>query len=226
MPYQLSTRRPWRYPTTKRAIRRPPFPRILLLLGEVCLLSVPVPPKLPTRNRRDTGTDTGIMLKEKRTNSLAFSRTDCHTCASVGRTCDRRRPQCSTCLDLGLKCGGFATPLSWDNNRIWLGQPSQKTLYVYDSNRGNESPKSSSRAFRFVNANSKRKKRRRVSPVRSPGGEHGSASDSPQEAGIDLYMAHPSGSLLDDFGMGQAQLPMAINPMLTEAIACRSIDAR
>jgi hypothetical protein len=155
------------------------------------------------------------MLKEKRTNSLAFSQTDCHTCASMGRTCDRRRPQCSTCLDLGLKCGGFATPLSWDNNRIWLGQPSQKTLYVYDSSRGNESPKPSSRAFRFVNANSRRKERRRVSPVCSTSEEQRSASESPHEAGIDSYIAHPSGSLLDEFGRRHPQLMMTMAPILT-----------
>ncbi|KAL5350691.1 hypothetical protein ACLOAV_004260 [Pseudogymnoascus australis] len=139
------------------------------------------------------------MLKEKRTNSLAFSQTDCHSCLSAGRACDRRRPQCSTCLGLGVKCGGFVTPLSWDNNRIWLGQPSQKARYIYDGNRGNETPKASPRAFRFVDASSRRKRRRRVSPVSSPEEEICRASDSPEEVGIDPYLAHSSDSLLDDF---------------------------
>ncbi|KFY08400.1 hypothetical protein V492_06265 [Pseudogymnoascus sp. VKM F-4246] len=142
------------------------------------------------------------MLKEKRTNSLAFAQTDCHSCASAGRQCDRRRPQCSTCLGLGVKCGGFATPLSWDNNRIWLGQPSQKTRYIYDSKKGNASPKASKaspRAFRFVDASSRRKRRRKVSPVSSPDDEVCNASESPEEVGINSYLAHPPDSLLDDF---------------------------
>lgn len=92
------------------------------------------------------------------------------------------------------------TPLSWDNNRIWLGKPSQKARYVYDSGRGNESPKASPKAFRFVDANSRRKRRRRVSPVSSPDEEICRESESPEEIGMDSYLAHPSESLLDDFG--------------------------
>ena len=162
---------------------------------EVSLLS-----QIRNRNRKHHDTDITTMLKEKRTNSLAFSQTDCHSCTSAGRACDRRRPQCSTCLGLGVKCGGFVTPLSWDNNRIWLGQPSQKKRHIYDSNRGNQSPKASPRAFRFVDASSRRKRRRRVSPVSSPEEEICRASESPEEIGINSYLAHSSDSLLDDFG--------------------------
>ncbi|CAG8421158.1 unnamed protein product [Penicillium salamii] len=62
--------------------------------------------------------------KDRRTNSLAFARSDCHTCASTGEKCDRRRPRCSTCLNHGRKCGGFAIPLSWDPRRMWSDNPS------------------------------------------------------------------------------------------------------
>lgn len=102
------------------------------------------------------------------------------------------------------------TPLSWDNNRIWLGQPSQKTRYVYDSSRGNESPKTSQRAFRFVDASSRRKRRRRVSPVSSPDQEVSPTSESTEEVGIDSYLAHSSDSLLDDFGRRHPWLIMEI----------------
>lgn len=69
----------------------------------------------------------GSAVSPKRTNSLAFSTTECHTCATHGIKCDRRRPKCKTCLAKGWQCGGFATPLSWDDSRIWLGQPTGKS---------------------------------------------------------------------------------------------------
>lgn len=93
-------------------------------------------------------------------------------------------------------------PLSWDNNRMWLGQPSQKKLYVYDDDMGQgRSPVASpSKGFRFVNGNSRRKRRRRVTRVTSPDEECRRASESPEEAGGTASLTHPSNSLLDEFG--------------------------
>lgn len=48
-----------------------------------------------------------------RTNSLAFAKHDCHTCASMHEACDRRRPQCGTCLACNRTCGGFVLDLTW-----------------------------------------------------------------------------------------------------------------
>lgn len=142
------------------------------------------------------------MSKPKGTNSLAFARTDCHTCVSTRRKCDRRRPQCTTCLDLGLKCGGFAIPLSWDDSRILLGKPSRKAVHACDSNKGrgrNENTQSS-RRFRFVGGASKRKRRRRVSPDRNLSAEKLATSETPQKAGVGSFFTHQFGSVLDEFG--------------------------
>lgn len=68
--------------------------------------------------------DVVTATKGKRTNSLAFAQSDCHSCAASGEQCDRRRPQCSMCLGLGRRCGGFVTPLSWDSSRMWTEAPS------------------------------------------------------------------------------------------------------
>jgi hypothetical protein len=54
---------------------------------------------------------------QPRTNSLAFAKTDCHTCAAQRRKCDRRRPRCSPCLSNGVKCGGFPMQLSWSRRK-------------------------------------------------------------------------------------------------------------
>lgn len=48
-----------------------------------------------------------------RTNSLAFAKTDCHTCASHQRSCDRKRPRCSTCYGKNILCGGYPMQLTW-----------------------------------------------------------------------------------------------------------------
>lgn len=155
------------------------------------------------------------MPKPKGTNSLAFARTDCHTCVSSRRKCDRRRPQCTTCLDQGLKCGGFATPLSWDDSRIFLGKPSQKAVYACDGDRskgrGRGESAKSSRNFRFVGGGSKRKRRRRVSPDRSLRGEQTAATESPQEAEVGSYLAYSTDPVLNNLGMRRSPLASGTN---------------
>lgn len=38
---------------------------------------------------------------------------DCFTCAKRGAQCDRRRPYCSQCIELGHECSGYKTTLTW-----------------------------------------------------------------------------------------------------------------
>ncbi|CAG8105377.1 unnamed protein product [Penicillium nalgiovense] len=117
-----------------------------------------------------------ISVQGKRTNSLGFAQTDCHTCASLGEKCDRRRPRCSTCLGQGRRCGGFAMPLSWDPRRMWSDNPSvagasrdlpneeivtsssPKAVRSATAFTASDSPK----RFRFVKGVSRPKKRRRA----------------------------------------------------------------
>ncbi|OGM44196.1 hypothetical protein ABOM_006996 [Aspergillus bombycis] len=104
----------------------------------------------------------------KRTNSLAFARSDCHTCASRGQKCDRQRPQCTTCISHGRKCGGFATPLSWDHrrtrNRALAGQDdSGEDAAVTTPKIGNgQIGKDPPRHFKFVLGGKRDRKRRKV----------------------------------------------------------------
>jgi hypothetical protein len=53
-----------------------------------------------------------------RTNSLAFAKHDCHTCAAFETECDRQRPRCGTCLSNRRKCDGFAMPLIWKDLHV------------------------------------------------------------------------------------------------------------
>jgi len=38
---------------------------------------------------------------------------DCFTCRAKGTKCDRRRPYCGPCLDIGYECKGYRTQLTW-----------------------------------------------------------------------------------------------------------------
>lgn len=53
------------------------------------------------------------MAAHHRTNSLAFAKSDCHTCSELKRWCDRQRPQCGTCIKHRRKCGGYILDLTW-----------------------------------------------------------------------------------------------------------------
>lgn len=128
-------------------------------------------------------------FQDKRTNSLAFAQSDCHTCASTAERCDRRRPRCSTCLDHGRKCGGFATPLSWDPRRMWIDDPSTMrdgstaVLNRDASSRPEQGPDRPAppRRFRFIKGASKPRKQRKASRR-----NHASRIESGQNEDIEL----------------------------------------
>lgn len=179
-------------------------------------------------HRMRPDTITASANQGKRTNSLAFAQSDCHTCTSTGEHCDRRRPQCSTCLSLGRKCGGFATPLSWDSRRMWTktfsathddtpsgentknnsaafvtSQPDSATSGL-NSNSTMPAPR---RPFRFVTAGSKPRKRRRT---RNDGGTRTVESQAVEyrdEAvtGTDAEILPEGVSEEDTFRTGDAQ---------------------
>ncbi|EXJ85836.1 hypothetical protein A1O1_06205 [Capronia coronata CBS 617.96] len=54
----------------------------------------------------------------QRTNSLAFAKSDCHTCKALHRVCDRQRPICTTCQNAGDECKGFQTRLIWEGSDL------------------------------------------------------------------------------------------------------------
>jgi len=79
-----------------------------------------------------------------RTNSLAFAKSDCHTCKTKRRKCDRQRPVCSTCQDLGDKCEGFQTRLVWEGSDLpsRRGDDSRRRHGLEARGRATESPMS------------------------------------------------------------------------------------
>lgn len=181
-----------------------------------------------------------VVPKGKRTNSLAFCQTDCHTCASTGLACDRRRPQCSKCLDQGRKCGGFATPLSWDDKRIWVNNAwSTETPATRAQGNTNQSlnddnntvditlptKSTSSRRFRFVEGDSRARKRRRTCPPQEEQRVRGQAREEPillhddndKPMGID---ANHGLSNIDTLDQAPVGLGNTFSPLLPKNTLC------
>ncbi|RPB19609.1 hypothetical protein L211DRAFT_793859 [Terfezia boudieri ATCC MYA-4762] len=52
-------------------------------------------------------------LKRRRRAPTTGAAEDCFTCRANGEICDRRRPYCGPCLDIGNECKGYRTQLTW-----------------------------------------------------------------------------------------------------------------
>jgi len=58
------------------------------------------PPTVPLRKRRRRAPASGAS-------------DDCFACVKRNTKCDRRRPYCSQCLEVGKECSGYKTQLTW-----------------------------------------------------------------------------------------------------------------
>lgn len=61
--------------------------------------------------------------KIRRTNSLAFAKSDCHTCSTLELSCDRYRPRCARCQEAGRLCQGYSMSLTWQANHTVIDKP-------------------------------------------------------------------------------------------------------
>jgi len=113
-----------------------------------------------------------------RTNSLAFAKSDCHTCSELKRWCDRQRPRCGTCIKHRLKCGGYVLDLTWK-------QPSG-SQEASSSARSSVAPSpgrvtASDQQFKFKQGKPKKRRNLRPSTGKKVGRlENASASSPPQ----------------------------------------------
>ncbi|KAK8170114.1 fungal-specific transcription factor domain-containing protein [Phyllosticta citrichinensis] len=140
-------------------------------------------PHLPLENTHNMKTSP---TPGPRTNSLAFAKTDCFSCAAIGRRCDRLRPLCHACLQTGTACRGFPTTLSWQHKRSNISQGAGAARNAKKSDvpsKQGASPISVSRrdasvqSFKFVTARPW-KQQRKSSAAKSPC-EKDSCSQSP-----------------------------------------------
>ncbi|KAK3373588.1 fungal-specific transcription factor domain-containing protein [Lasiosphaeria ovina] len=57
--------------------------------------------------------DAASARKRRRRAPAGGAADDCFTCAKRNVKCDRRRPYCSQCLEIGNECSGYKTQLTW-----------------------------------------------------------------------------------------------------------------
>ncbi|ODA79855.1 hypothetical protein RJ55_05452 [Drechmeria coniospora] len=57
--------------------------------------------------------DTATVRKRRRRAPAGGASDDCFTCSKRNVKCDRRRPYCSQCLEIGNECSGYKTQLTW-----------------------------------------------------------------------------------------------------------------
>lgn len=58
--------------------------------------------------------DASAIRKRKRRAPAGGAADDCFTCTKRNVKCDRRRPYCSQCLEVGNECSGYKTQLTWN----------------------------------------------------------------------------------------------------------------
>ncbi|KAI9149395.1 hypothetical protein HJFPF1_11447 [Paramyrothecium foliicola] len=57
--------------------------------------------------------DAAAVRKRRRRAPAGGAADDCFTCTKRNVKCDRRRPYCSQCLEIGNECSGYKTQLTW-----------------------------------------------------------------------------------------------------------------
>ncbi|KIX09738.1 uncharacterized protein Z518_00819 [Rhinocladiella mackenziei CBS 650.93] len=139
-------------------------------------------------------------ISGKRTNSLGWAKSDCHTCSSLRRHCDRRRPRCSACLADGVICSGYVQQLNWERGSLRLGKSKSKTPSTWKESE-NTKPEDASpqlpqpSAFIFVGQNEladrSKKKQRNNSKSSGPTTQHPSPRNS-RSASTSLDPISPS----------------------------------
>ncbi|KAF7530590.1 hypothetical protein PCG10_000099 [Penicillium crustosum] len=109
------------------------------------------PAKDPAPKGKSRKTDPNAPVRKRRKRTVVSGAPDdCFACSKRGARCDRRRPYCSQCLDLGRECSGYKTTLTWGVGVASRGKLRGQKLPVMDSeekskeNAAKSQPKTSS----------------------------------------------------------------------------------
>lgn len=125
-----------------------------------------------------TSTEQLLPAETRRTNSLGWAGSDCHTCAAGRKQCDRRRPFCRTCTSSGARCHGYAMKLDWQPGVASRGHMKKKKLQVPVHSSRPPDPKEPV-MFTFIDENDPKKTRRRGrKPAPKTLSQHRSICDS------------------------------------------------
>ncbi|KAJ5122159.1 hypothetical protein N7526_009096 [Penicillium atrosanguineum] len=142
------------------------------------------PAREPAKSKsRKTDPNAPIRKRRKRT-VVSGAPDDCFTCSKRGARCDRRRPYCSQCLELGRECSGYKTTLTWGVGVASRGKLRGQKLPVMDEGAAESSKKTSN------------------AQQRSPSSSGGQAQSSSQRTSTTPPAAPSSGMGFSSFDAG------------------------
>lgn len=146
-------------------------------------MTVSLPSQQPNASK-----ETQAARKRRRRAPAGGAADDCFACIKRGAKCDRRRPYCSQCLEVGNECSGYKTQLTWG-----VGVASRGKL------RGLSLP--IAKAPPVAPVNKKPAPRSRANTTSSQWSEHGATSPtSSHRDDIDPRGAHPASLPATPFG--------------------------
>lgn len=139
-----------------------------------------------------------------RTNSLAFAKSDCHSCLSFNESCDRRRPRCGTCSSSHRKCGGFAMDLVWKDLAV-SGRDSDSARLQVDSTKNHS-------GFKFIKGRAKRKRQPKDAFPTKARSERTSISSAPGTSEVSFSPVVPTMAAFP----GVSSPPVSVKEMLEQ----------
>lgn len=96
----------------------------------------------PPSKAKSRKTDPSAPIRKRRKRTVVSGAPDdCFACSKRGARCDRRRPYCSQCLEMGRECSGYKTTLTWGVGVASRGKLRGQKLPVMES-EGKTSEKS------------------------------------------------------------------------------------
>ncbi|KAJ5620233.1 hypothetical protein N7510_004217 [Penicillium lagena] len=90
-------------------------------------------PEPKGKTRRAESTSGPAPKKRRKRTVVSGASDDCFACSKRGARCDRRRPYCTQCLDLGRECSGYKTTLTWGVGVASRGKLRGQKLPVMES---------------------------------------------------------------------------------------------
>ncbi|KAJ5432974.1 uncharacterized protein N7458_012130 [Penicillium daleae] len=109
-------------------------------------------PAAKGKSRKTEPSAAPIRKRRKRT-VVSGAPDDCFACAKRGARCDRRRPYCSQCLEMGRECSGYKTTLTWGVGVASRGKLRGQKLPVMEA-EGDASASTSKGAQRTIASSS------------------------------------------------------------------------
>ena len=149
--------------------------------------------------------------RKRRRKPAAGASDDCFACQERQTSCDRRRPYCTPCLDIGKDCSGYKTTLTWGVGVASRGKLRGLSLPIASSKRAAPSSDDNDQKTRDGSRKVAKVSPSRKSSTSSEGDEHTDRASSRRTS------PHASATTYDFVNMDPTANPNATTPPLMPA---------